>query len=260
MAVGREEAAQGRADRATLVVAHPGHELRVHHWLEVARPTVFVLTDGSGAVGRSRLASTTALLAKCGASPGRIYGRFTDRALYAAIIRGDAALFAALAVELAEALCIEETTYVAGDASEGYHPGHDLCHVLVQAAVALAGRAGQRTRAFDFPLVGSPDAGEIASETVSLALDDAALGRKIAASRAYAELEGEVDRALDAHGIEAFRVERLRPVGGEIERASPPYYERYGEQQVARGRYAEVLRYREHVAPLVLATRRRLGL
>ena len=34
--------------RAALVVAHPGHELRVHGWLEVARPVVCVSTDGSG--------------------------------------------------------------------------------------------------------------------------------------------------------------------------------------------------------------------
>ena len=31
-----------------LVIGHPGHELLVHGWLEVARPIVFVFTDGSG--------------------------------------------------------------------------------------------------------------------------------------------------------------------------------------------------------------------
>ena len=35
-----------------LFVAHPGHELCVHGWLEIARPKVFVLTDGSGRSGR----------------------------------------------------------------------------------------------------------------------------------------------------------------------------------------------------------------
>src|SRR5207253_5484219 len=32
--------------RAALVIAHPGHELRVYHWLRLARPSVFILTDG----------------------------------------------------------------------------------------------------------------------------------------------------------------------------------------------------------------------
>lgn len=58
-------------------------------------------------------------------------------------------------------------------------------------------------------------------------------------------------------GVEAFRVEYLRPVdsragyGGPAE--EPPFYERYGEQQVAAGHYERVLRYREHVAPLAKA-------
>src|SRR5438552_300306 len=71
--------------RAALVIAHPGHELRVHAWVELARPLAFVLTDGSGHTGQSRLASTSRLLERTGAAPGGIYGRLTDRALYAAI-------------------------------------------------------------------------------------------------------------------------------------------------------------------------------
>lgn len=41
--------------RAGLMIAHPGHELLVHGWLEVAHPRVFVLTDGSGRCAQSRL-------------------------------------------------------------------------------------------------------------------------------------------------------------------------------------------------------------
>ena len=40
---------------AALVIAHPGHELRIHHWLERARPVTFVLTDGSGHTDHSRI-------------------------------------------------------------------------------------------------------------------------------------------------------------------------------------------------------------
>src|SRR5262249_34481437 len=42
--------------------AHPGHEVRLHGWLEMVRPEVFILTDGSGATGQSRLNATTTLL------------------------------------------------------------------------------------------------------------------------------------------------------------------------------------------------------
>src|SRR5256885_1892784 len=48
--------------RAAVVVAHPGHELRVHGFLCAFRPLLLVLTDGSGRGGASRLPSTSALL------------------------------------------------------------------------------------------------------------------------------------------------------------------------------------------------------
>ena len=32
-----------------------------------------------------------------------------------------------------------------------------------------------------------------------------------------------------------------------------PFYETHGEKQVAAGRYADVIRYRSHIAPLVAA-------
>ena len=69
------------AGKCALIVAHPGHELRVHGWLEAVQPTVYVLTDGSGRASQSRLASTMRLLQQARAQRGAIYGRFSDREL-----------------------------------------------------------------------------------------------------------------------------------------------------------------------------------
>jgi hypothetical protein len=73
-------------ERAALIVAHPGHEVVLHGWLERARPSVFALTDGSGQLGRSRLDSTSAVLARAGAATGSIYGRFSDSEIYEAVL------------------------------------------------------------------------------------------------------------------------------------------------------------------------------
>jgi len=62
------------SERAILVIAHPGHELRVHGWLEAMAPAVWILTDGSGHTGRSRVDSTTRVLESTGAAPGPVYG------------------------------------------------------------------------------------------------------------------------------------------------------------------------------------------
>jgi len=248
--------------RPALVVAHPGHELRLHGWLERARPSVLVLTDGSGAGGQSRLPSTSRLLAAAGATPGAVFGRLTDRALYAAILARDAGLALGLVDELTTMIVRNGIDYVVADALEGYNPAHDLCHVLVSAAVELAARAGRRVVHLDFPLVGQPDALPSRRASVKLRLDDAALARKLAAASAYVGLGDEVETALAAHGVEAFRVECLRPLAPDALHAlppeDPPFYERYGAGRVAAGRYAQVLRYREHFEPLAEAVRRRV--
>ncbi len=250
------------APAAALVVAHPGHELRVYGWMERTRPLVFVLTDGSGAASRSRLAETTALLARLGATAGSIYGRLTDRELYAALLAGRHDGLQALAAELAAALGRARVGVVAGDAAEGFNPGHDLCRLLLNAAVArLAAAGGPPIENLEFPLDAAPErpapGGEPSRETPGggcrLVLDDAALARKLAAARAYAGLGDEVERALGRYGAEAFRVERLRPVTYGLDLAprlpDPPPYERFGAERVAAGRYREVLTFRRHMAP-----------
>ena len=63
---------------AALIIGHPGHELRIHHWLESARPLTFVLTDGSGRGLESRLPSTRLVLERAGAKPASIFGPWTD--------------------------------------------------------------------------------------------------------------------------------------------------------------------------------------
>lgn len=245
-----------RDRRAGLVIAHPGHELRVHHWLELARPVVFVLTDGSGHSGRSRLASTTAVLERTGASPGALYGRLSDSDLYRAILAGDVGLFAALADELAAALDTAQVDYVAGDAVEGFNPGHDVCRLVLNAALQRLDRPGRGLGNYEFPLEGPPHEcpPEDRPEAIVLELAEDALRRKLEAARAYPELADEVERAFASYGWEPFRIECLRPVRYGLEIGQrfehPPYYETYGEKQVAAGIYREVIRFRDHLAPL----------
>ena len=245
-----------RTRRAALIIAHPGHELRVHRWLELAQPVVCVLTDGSGHTDCSRLASTTAVLERTGAAPGPLYGRLSDRALYQAILCGNTDLFAALADEIAEALDAADIDYVAGDAVEGFNPGHDVCRLLLNAAVLRLEQRGRHLKNFEFLLEGPPHEcpPEDRSEAIVLELEEDALSRKVAAARSYPELAGEVESAYASYGWEPFRVECLRPVRYGLEIGHlfrhPPYYESYGEKQVAEGIYREVIRFQDHLATL----------
>src|SRR5260221_755164 len=88
---------------AALVVAHPGHELRLHHWLEKATPRVFVITDGSGS-GRSRIHSTIEVLEATGCTAGSIMAPFTDREIYRMFLDGEVDPVVAMTLDLAEGL------------------------------------------------------------------------------------------------------------------------------------------------------------
>jgi hypothetical protein len=266
-------------DRAALVISHPGHELCVHGWLETARPDVFVLTDGSGRSGMSRLQSTTKILSHVGARPASIYGHLTDATIYTAILQRDFGLFERLVVELAQALVRAEIDYVAGDAKEGYNPIHDTWRLVVDAAVEIASaRRGRRIVNRDFLLFGRHDSHpeELRASAIWRVLDDDAFARKLSAARAHPELRSEVEalvdkkmieslqafpevsaqlhHLVDAMGGDAYRVECLRLVNSPARANSVaevvPFYEQYGERLVAAGVYRQAIRYREHIVPL----------
>lgn len=247
--------------RTGLIVAHPGHELRVYGWLQQLSPTVLILTDGSGHSRGSRLEETTQLLQGVGLQPGNIYGRFTDRQLYAALLARDVQLFLDLAEELARTFVREQLAWVITDAAEGYNPAHDVCHLVAEAAVRLAEKLwAHRVAPFDFPLVKRPDdcPEPLRARARWLHLDDAAFARKQAAARAYGPLADEIVSLLEKVGEQAFRVECLRPVRQWSDTSDewltkPPFYEWYGEKQVAAGYYQNVIRYREHIKPLAEA-------
>lgn len=240
-----------------IVVAHPGHELVVHHFMERCRPLYFCLTEGSGGNGQSRIESTGRLLRSAGARPGPIYGRFSDKDVYRLLLDGRVDVFAALANELAGSLIEADIQRVAGDAMEGFNPGHDICRALIDSAVAIVeARTGRALQNYEFAVHNEP---AVASDgaSIRLQLDDAAFERKIAAAMAYRELQDEVQDILSRFGRQAFAVESLRPISTsrmlqQFETTSPQY-EAMGELRVAAGRYQKVIRYREHVLPVFSA-------
>lgn len=258
---------------SALVVAHPGHQTRVHGWLELSRPRVFILTDGSGHSRRPGLEATTEYLERFGGEPGSIYGQYTDRALYQRIFDRDFDFFNGVLDSLAESLSELRVGFVAGDAAEGYNSIHDICRLLTDAAVEMLSRDGRAVASFDFPVINWPDdcPEELLDQSVRLCLDDQTFARKLEAADAYyPELLDEVRAALGGRpgpmkdylnftdkvggaDLEAFRVECLRPanaVRADCGGAAKPFYELRGEKQVAAGLYEHVIRYREHIAPI----------
>ena len=243
--------------RVALVVAHPGHELRVLHWLESYHPTVFVLTDGSGRLGVSRIHSTSRILERAEANFGAIYGRYSDRFIYQAVLDTNVRLFSQLVDELSEALIRDETEFVLGDAAEGEYMVHDLWRGVRMAAVQHASSVlGQEITHFEFPVDTHPlnCPQTVQSESINLRLNDHAFSRKMSTVQNYPEIQQFAEAAFQEFGKDIFRNEQLFPVTHESlfepNQHQPPPYELHGEKLVAEGCYSQVVRYRDHLWPI----------
>lgn len=243
-----------------LVVAHPGHELKVFGWLHASAPRVYVLTDGSGG-GTPRLSSTTRLLNQAGAVPDEFFGPISDAEVYRAILEKRIPIFLGIVDELAASFARNGIDFVAGDATEGFNPTHDICRALVNAAVAIAERVNRRIIAnYEFCLTEwEQHCREIHDQRcLHLRLEDRLLDSKLASAAEYTELKKEIEQAIALRGEEYFRVECLRKVTDpfpELEALAKPYYELFGEARVAQGKYGAVIRYEQHMLPLLQAVR-----
>lgn len=244
--------------RSTVLISHPGHELRIYGWLGIAQPKVYVLTDGSGRSNISRLGSTTKILNELGCTQGSIYGRFTDAAFYSAMLNHDSDLFIQIVKELSEDFFKYPPELVLGDAAEGYNPSHDVCRMILNTCASIVNRekAGC-VKNFEFLLAGKPNScpDRLRDQAVWVKLDAQTVKRKLKAAHGYPELINEADIVKSRTDRTFFSVECLRPAKDQNESReflkNPPYYETYGEKRVAVGYYKEVIRYRDHVPPIL---------
>jgi hypothetical protein len=236
--------------RAVLIVAHPGHELLLHHWLECVQPIVCTLTDGSGSQAHDRAHRSKKIIQKAGARVGPVFSETTDRGWYQAILSGDRGLFDSAADRIAELCRTEDVTQIVADPFEFFNPMHDLCSCLAQN-VSMRLRASNTIELLTYPIE-RPDL--FRSDPAHVYhLNHEALQRKLASAAEYLELGSEVERRR-SEAADNLACERLFLVdtGRLSERRPPgrPFYERVGGDRVGRGLYTELITYEAHVQPL----------
>jgi hypothetical protein len=226
--------------------------------MSIFRPLVYVITDGSGSHGISRLNSTAGLIKMEQGTCGDVFGIATDREIYRAILDGNCRWFVDLAEALAHSFVKHEIDMVAGDAMEGFNPTHDLCRALINAAVAQAqAMSGRRIANYEICLTEWEQNREGAHDDrcTHLSLSHELFERKLNAAQTYVELQGEVLQALAARSPAYFQVECLRKAqpGESYDPDEKPDYERWGERRAAEGTYQSVIRFRNHVLPILQA-------
>lgn len=240
-------------ENVALMIAHPGHELRVFRFVELYKPRVYVLTDGSGSAGSSRLHNTIDILKECGADISPVMGYFTDKEIYRIILEKDYSSLTALAQDILLDFHEHNIRVVAGDAIEGFNPAHDLCRYLINLIVAAEeAKSGREMQNFDFLLDGL-----MKEEEASLVvrLDEAGFDRKRKAAEGYTELAQELHSVIQKYGKDPFMVECLRKVV-KPHNSTPwegriPFYEEYAREKVNGGVYKKIISFHEHVLPLI---------
>ena len=237
-----------------LIIGHPGHELRVFRFIEIYKPRVYVLTDGSGSHGVSRIHNTAAILEKCGATLSPIMGYFTDKEMYKMLLEKEYDRLFTCIDEISDDLQKNNITVIAGDAIEGYNPTHDLCRYMINhLASYLEKKLKSPIKNFDFLLDGLDITWS--QKLLQIQLDDADFERKYKTAESYLELSVEVKRAVEKYGKTPFKTEYLRevkkPYHYDLWENEIPYYEKYAEEKVASGVYNEVVSFREHILPFL---------
>jgi hypothetical protein len=251
----------GAPIRPALVIGHPGHELLVFGWVAATRPRVYVLTDGSGSTGESRADASRQLLCPLNAKLGEVFAQTSDPEFYGAIREGRIPFFVDILDRLVDSFLTHDVGFVLSDAVEGYNPTHDLCGTIAGTAAAIVGGMnGTPLPHFEFSLVEwlGDERHRRGDSCAHLQLGEQLLEKKLGAAQDYRGLDSEISGALAQHGRDYFAVECLREARSmsRFER-SKPYYEIVGERRIAQGKFSSVIRYKEHVRPIMEALSRR---
>lgn len=239
---------RAKGETSMLVLGHPGHELRLHGWLEQARPVVCVLTDGAGAAAAARATFSREMIDRVGGRVGPVFGQRTDRAWYQAILSGQVEPFVEAVREMLAIAWRLNVTLIVSDARDGYNPMHDAAFDMARLVTARLVREGRDVRHLVFPVTemtaGAPAwIGRLSPDAVA---------RKEAALARYAPLASEI-HAARAHGAFDCGLEQLFEVAHLDAGAEPPFYESVGRSRVSSGEYATMIERRRHYLPLMEA-------
>jgi len=230
-----------------LLIAHPGHELLLHGWLQTERPVVAAITDGSGGSGFDRTAYSRAVIESAGGSCSAIFGVLSDRECYASILGQDNTVFGIWLSRLTDEIVRLSSPVLICDPLEFYNPMHDLVNALGHAAARAAeARLLRPVEVLSYPII-RPHPG---SKAVTVPLSSKASEQKWNAAKQYAPLSAEVeafDHVLRSAVETLFLDEAFAWPDASPE---PVGYELVGRNRIQSGRYSDLITYADHVAPI----------
>lgn len=222
--------------KTALIIGHPGHELRVLKFIELFKPLVFVLTDGSGLRGQSRLERSRRVFERYGCDVAPLFGRFTDNEAYEMMLHGPEK-FVSLRDEILNTLELHAIDFVFGDACEGVEPTHDVCRYMINSCATKMSFLN-----YEFSLCSTslPVGPGLLSKLSDL--DKAGRDGVLAE---YPEMAQEVAMARQRFGDAAFDHEFLSPARIDVRTWGKgiPRYETLGLEMTSKGECEEAITF-----------------
>lgn len=239
--------------KTALIIGHAGHELRVLKFLQVYKPLVIVLTDGSGNNGKSRTHKSREIFEQHNCKISSIFGKYTDRHMYEKMLIKDTEFFKSLKADIMSILIDNEIGFIFGDACEGFNPTHDVCRYLINSCVKEIGI--EKIKNYDFVLDVPANPNDEGKDLIVMELGNSDLTNRSKILDRYTELRNEISMAEKKFGAKAFSVECLRKVE-DIDQTKTwdgekPFYETFGEKRKAEGIYSDIITYENNLLPII---------
>lgn len=185
-----------------LSIAHPGHELLLHGFLEQAKPFVFILTDGSYVTGHDGMMDSirvidaaikqdkklkinikddswkrTLMIIQQDRDPDQKH--IKEQQIYSEILNQNTDFFKYYTDFIATTLIKRNIDYVVSDPSEQENAIHEMCNIMTDIAVDfIKKRTGKNIRQFYYELE-RPFSKNPGPECVHISLDEKAGDRKL---------------------------------------------------------------------------------
>lgn len=192
-----------------LCIAHPGHELRLHGFLEQTRPCVFIFTDGSHRTGQDMMFDSIRVIDRATKQGIKLNLAFLnsdaskkifkisrhdlpegeqhlkDSQIYNEVLNQFTDISTYFIHMMAKNFMLYKIDYVIGDASEGTNVCHEVMRILTDVAIQLVKKiSGKEIICYDFAL-DRPFNENVNDQCIHIELDDAAMYRKINAILKY---------------------------------------------------------------------------
>ncbi len=237
-----------------LLIAQPGHELRILGWLKTYQPDIVILAQGEGSMQSSRLNQSQILVNELGLRIRNDYlSPTSDQEIYQTLLAGHGAQ---LLKQWFDSLCslikTEGFTAIVADAAEGYNPVQDLCRLLANLLTQKLNQEDYELLNLEFSLIGHPSRSpHNAPPKMEIHLSPEQLKDKIDISCQYGAQSDQrfltkIQASLDLFGEDAFKVEsffpaQVTPYEKNQLPVTRPYFEIIGEERKQQGTYSTVI-------------------